>query len=171
MLEWLRSAWAELLGVVDVLLGLVGFGITIFVALKAKSAAEDASRAVADMRRRLAQVNTAADIASAVELMEQVRRLHRENKWSELPERYAVLRTRLIVIKSDPTLAEQHQTALQSALTQLGVMDAQVERCLSGGGDERPLVHRLNTTLASEIDKVNEVLAYVRRQVELDHAR
>ncbi len=149
------------------LLGVLGFGVTIWQVMRARSAAEHANRAVLDVKKRLASVDIAMELTSAIALMDEIRRHHRSENWMMLPDRYSVLKRHLITIRrsSHTSLSDEERTTIQSAITQFTMIETQIERCLHNE-DKSPNVSRLNSIVAQQIDAVFEVVIAHRGRLQ-----
>ena len=141
--------WLSVLGLA---LTIIGFTATLIGVLRARSAAERAQEAVADVRKDIRHIGMVADFATAIAAMEEMTRLHREGAWQILPERYAALRKSLVSIKSaNENIPQHHQAALQSSIQLLRGIQRQVEEALAE--DRKPSnVVRLNSIVFEQID-------------------
>ncbi len=151
--------------VIELVLTSVGFTVTIIGVLRAKSAAEQAQKAVADVREDVLRTNMVAEFAAAVAVMEEIKRLHRQEALPALLDRYASLRKSLVSIKSaNGDMPEHHKIALQGSIQQFSDMEETVEEALA---TEQGLLDppRFNRIVSQQIDKVQEILAEVRAQI------
>src|SRR5215471_9371405 len=71
---FLEKHWGDLASV-------VGFVITIYTLFRTKSAAEAARNAAMEVRDRQTRVNTVADFAQVLAIIEEIKRLHRVKAW------------------------------------------------------------------------------------------
>src|SRR5262245_21647781 len=95
---WTLSYLADVSGLIGVVIGLVGFALTIWQLRKTRSAAESAERAAKEARSNLLRVDSIAAISGAIAGLEDIKRLHRSNSWDGMPERYGVQRRMLIAV-------------------------------------------------------------------------
>jgi hypothetical protein len=103
-----------------------------------KKAAELAQEEVRSVKQALARSSTIADFSAAVTTMNEIKRLHRVEAWTILPDRYAALRSTLISIRSmNPDLKAEVTTHL------LHVCSLHVEHLLvQPGGKKDPFYIR-----------------------------
>ena len=78
------------------LLTIIGFAITIFGVFRAKGAAQRADEATRNLKSMMLRIDTVADLSAAMAVMDELKRLHRDDDWTLLPERYSTLRRTLI---------------------------------------------------------------------------
>ena len=69
---FLEKHWGDIASV-------AGFTFAIYTLLRIKSAAEQAKKVAIEIRERLTRVNSVADFAAALEIIEEIKRLHRVN--------------------------------------------------------------------------------------------
>lgn len=82
--------------VVGVMLSLLGFSVTVWNVVRSKRAAEQTEKAVKSVRDRLTAIDTIADFSSAIAIMDEIKRLHRQGAWVILPDRYSALKKALV---------------------------------------------------------------------------
>jgi hypothetical protein len=142
--KFIEDHWGDIASVVGVLISLIGFGITIWGVLRSKNAAQRAEEAAKDVRQSLLKVDTVMELSAATTIMEEIKRLHRASAWVVLLDRYSTLRRLLISIKSaNPQLADEHLSALQSAVQHFTDIERKVERSITAGNNP-PNVASLN---------------------------
>ena len=152
----------DIASVIGLPLTLLGLGLTLLVALRAKRAAQAASVAVSELRDTLRKLHTVADLSAVMASMEEIKRLHRAAAWAVLPDRYAMLRRTLISIRtSNPALNEEHQASLQNAVQHLRDFEGKVERALASKGPT-PDPARLNQIVSAQMDKLEDLLAAIK---------
>jgi len=118
----------DLSGVAGILISVVGFAVTLWGVFKSKRAAQAAEEAARSTRDRMRLLDTAVDFSTAIATLEEIKRLHRTGQWSLLPDRYAELRKRLVIVRStNPNLPDAHRAVLQSAITNLSELETLVE--------------------------------------------
>ena len=147
--------WASVLGVI---IATVGFLVTIIKLLRLKSA-------VRKVREDVLRVETVAEFSAALSVMDEIKRLHRQQAWQILPDRYAHLRKALISIKTSYSdLEEEHKKALQSAIQIFRGIEKQVENALAK--DSASLdVPKLNRLTSIQIDSLQEVLIKIQDKI------
>jgi hypothetical protein len=118
--------------VVGLAVSILGFVFTFREVRRAKTAAEQARQVARETKRSLLAANALVDFASAMAIMEEIRRLHRESAWRILPDRYSALRHALISVRSDhPFLTDFQKSVIQASVVQIRSMEQMVERALA----------------------------------------
>jgi|GEM_PF-586240 hypothetical protein len=163
--DWaVRNHIGDLASVVGVLKSIVGFAVTIWNVSRSKRAARRAEEAVLEVKRGLNLFNTAVDIAAAMAIMEEIRRLHREGAWPVLPDRYSTLKRHLTTIrKTEISLDDAHRRAILLAIQNLTGMEQEAERAIAR--DSPMNVPKLNRLVSKDIDRLHEVLIDVRNRI------
>lgn len=168
MIDSLRTfaaRWGDVASVAGLAISLVGFAITIVSVLRSKSAAESAAQAANAARNSLLFVSSIAQLASALAVMDEIKRLQRESAWRVIPDRYAALRAKLIAIRSEAEhISDEHNLALQDAIGQLADLEQKVERALSRNATP-PNPAKFNEIVSSLLDKLQVVLSALQRQL------
>lgn len=160
------QGWGDWASVLGLLVGVVGFAVTIYSVKRSRSAAESAQQAANDARQAILRTEVIASFASAVTVMDEVKRLHRAGAWSILPDRYSYLRRALISIRSNhPNLNENHRVLIQSAIEQFQLMESTVESHLAGNGSQLNAA-KLNKIVTSQIDKLDDVLNSIKQSTQ-----
>jgi hypothetical protein len=161
-LAWLSTEhYGDLASVVGLLISLVGFAVTIIATLRAKSAADMAREAVDRVRVIEVRTSTIESCATAIALMDEIRRLHRGRSWSHLPELYSQVRRLLIAISgNDRQITALQRSELRAVIEQFATLEEQLERILAGKANGSP--EKLNGVVAKQLDRVHEVLVAVR---------
>lgn len=101
----------DVASVLAVVITVVGFFVAIYNVTKSKKAALRAEKAVKQVRADLARMNNVAEIASAITGMEEIKRLHRQEAWDLLLERYSAVRKALIAIRANMPKYERGETS------------------------------------------------------------
>jgi hypothetical protein len=154
----------ELASISELLVALVGFGITIFTVLKSKTAAEQTKEAVTAIRRDINRYDTVSILSSTLADMEEIKRLHRQNDWEGLLGKYSAVRRALTSIKASNTdLNESQKSILTGAIQQFVEMEQRGERALAGKGKIDP--SKLNRIVTTESDKIHEFLIEIKNQM------
>lgn len=152
--------------VIGLVVTMIGFAVTIYNVIRSKRAAEQTKKEVGRVRRELSRRDAIADIATVIITMEEVKRLHRQQAWAILPDRYSSLRRQLISIKASlASLTDPQKAALQGAIQQLASHEALLDRTPLVELNERS-VARLNRSISVQIDGLEEVLAELRTAQE-----
>ncbi|MCE1016645.1 hypothetical protein LU640_05035 [Pseudomonas monteilii] len=151
-------------GIFGLLISIVGFTLTIKTALNSKAAADEAKAAVESIRSDLRRVETVADFATALAIMEEIKSLHRTNTLHLLPDRYSQIKKFLINIRaSNPILNGRDQKSVQGAIAQISSLEQSVEKILDGS--EVILPSKLNSVLSKQIEVVQTVLVKVKSEI------
>ena len=158
------SDWGNLASIVGLGVSIVGFAFTLWSVSRSKKATQQAMEAVEKAREDIFRSNKMIDLASAMTIMEEIKRLHGVGAWHILPDRYASLRNALTCIRtSKPSLPDEHKAVIQGAIEQLRIVENKIERALASTQNPGN-VPRLNEIVSLQIDKVAEVLVIVRSE-------
>lgn len=150
------SDWISLSGT---FVSLVGFILTLLMVYRSKAAADTA---IAKLRG----VNVVADLSSIVVKLDELKRIHRQNKWLELPDRYSDLRTIIITIKhSNADLTDDEKTILQHCISQLRTIGTEVEREIQKDTQDNRKLVRYNDILSSITDAMHEIVCEAKRRI------
>ena len=165
--DWVvKNHVGDLASVLGVLISIGGFGATLWNVGRSKRAARRAEEAVLDVKRGLNLFNTAVDIAQAISILEEIRRLHRQRQQALpiLPDRYSTLKRHLITIrKTEISLDSSHKDAISRAIQNLTGMEEEVERVIDEASSLD--VPKLNRLVGYDIDGLYEVLIHVRGRI------
>jgi hypothetical protein len=157
----------DIINLVGILIGLIGFGIAIRQLSRTKKAAKAAERAALQTQKALRHLDTVMDFSSAITMMEEIKRHHRSDNWIILPDRYSVLRQKLVAIKSNNAhVSEEQRLVLQGAIQQFSDLEKTVERGLM----KNPTVlkaDKLNELVSGQMDALNEVLMDIRNKLDI----
>lgn len=152
--------------VIALLVSLVGFAATIWIAIRSRRAAEAARAAAYDARARVARTDAITEFAGAIATIDEIKRLHREKAWAVLPDRYSALKKSLILVRTaDPGLRDEHKARLQGAIQHLSNIERQVESALASDGGS-PNVPKMNRILSGQVEVLTEVLAEIRNDMQ-----
>lgn len=142
--------------------------MTVWNVRRSKSAAERAEAAATEARRVIRGYETISELATAITIMEEVKRLHRTGQVDMVLDRYATLRKALIgVRKLSPTIDESMDIKIQSAVARLAVMEDVVEQSRLKGSP--PDFGRLNRLLSRDIDDLHAMLVDMKLGGEGKH--
>jgi hypothetical protein len=148
---------------------LLGFAITITVAVRSKSVAERVGGAVADVRSKLALQASVVDLHRIIAEIDDLKFIHRAGAWEVLPSRYSAVRKQILSLKArDRRLSRAHKSALQSVVQKLSAIEADVERSLAGklaGNAAKMDPAALNHVIAVQSDKLSTILNDVQRNI------
>ena len=157
MLSFLANNWGNLVTI-------LGFIVTIFTLLRTKTAAVAARQAAEGTRAQLSRVNTMAEFASEIAVMDEIKRLHRAGAWELVPDRYSVLRRQLASIQTlNPDLTEEQKTILGGAVVQFRTMEHQVETARAANRVTELNLARFNRTVTRQLDELDKVMLSIRQ--------
>jgi len=123
---------------------------TFYQARQSKRAAEQA-------RDRVLELNAVVGIDAAIKVLEEIRRLHRLEAWTALPDRYTSLMMDLRAIRTrTPNLSPQHQKEIQKVVAQLTVMERQIEQIINRKAVAE--VVSLNEVVTRQINRLADLL-------------
>jgi cell fate (sporulation/competence/biofilm development) regulator YlbF (YheA/YmcA/DUF963 family) len=149
--------------IADFFISIIGFAITIYGVNKAKSAAEAAKRAARETQERVQKFDTIVDFSAAIAILEEIKRLHREQAWQTLLERYSAMRKLLVQIRhSGIALTDEQNTVVQRSLTHLITLEDQVERAIAT--DVKLKVSKSNLLISEDVDGLVTVLTQLKNQ-------
>lgn len=151
-------------GLIGLIISVVGFFITIKTSLNTRAAAAQASSAVESMRGDLRRGDTVADFSSALEIMDEIKRMHRSQTLHLLPDRYSQLRRFLVSIRSsNPVLNNSDQQSIQSAIVQFSALERSVEKALEDGSSVSPT--KMNTLVSKQSEALQELLVRIKSEI------
>jgi hypothetical protein len=151
--------------VAGVAIALVGFVLTLRSVHGSKKAADAARTAAEGARRDIFRSSAMIELSGAAAAMEEIKRLHREGEWRALLPRYSTLRSTLIGIhEARQILSEGHKAALQGAITQLRVLEQEVDRALAESNEESLDPAGLNALITEQMDRLSAALGELRSQ-------
>lgn len=152
----------DLASIAGLLVSIVGFLATIIGVFRSRRAAEQATKAAREARDSIKLFDIVVDFTSVIALLDQIKRDHREQRWSTLPERYAEGRKSLIRLRSEnEAFTDVQCRVIQSALTNLGrlerkVIEAQAKNLALDAVN-------FNSKLSVDVDRLYEVLVDLKR--------
>ena len=143
----------------------VGFAFTIWKVLAAKSAAVLAHQAATDAQEAISKYDTVAACSSALAMLDEIKRHHRNAAWAVLPDRYSALRRILIEIRNVfPNLDADRQKSLQGVISHLSGMETEVEKHLTRGA-EAPDAAKFNRIISKDADELAGVFISMRQDL------
>lgn len=160
-----KNNWGDVASIIGLIITIISFIVILINVLRSKRAAEQAKVAVAQVREDLLKVDTVAEFSSALSCMDEIRRLHRQEAWEILPDRYSALKKSLISIKSsNPNMSDEHKKVIQSTIQIFTSIADQVETSLSLK-ESPPDIAKLNQIISKHIDKLQQVLIEIKKQI------
>lgn len=159
------ATFGNILNIVGLVITIIGFALTIRSTWKSREASIKAREEVAKVREDMRKIRTVADFSSALTLMEEIKRLHRDSSWQILPDRYSNLKNLIVSVKSaNGDLRDDQKAIIQNVLTQLTNMENQVERHLMTKQNP-PDITRFNSIISKQVDNLREILVEVQNRV------
>jgi hypothetical protein len=155
---------AGVIGALGLILTVVGFVITIVQVRRSKTAAESAAEAVKTVRSQITHFDAAAECVSAIQILEEIERLHRMGPIQMLPERYNAARRALILMRtSKPEAVVAYMTPLQDAIVQLATLKDVSDRLIGQGalGVDTAKSNRITTKI---IDNLTQLSGELRNE-------
>jgi hypothetical protein len=105
-----------------------------------------------------------AELASALAILEEIKRLQRESAWRVIPDRYSTLRLKLIGIRASTSICDEEQSqVLQDAIEQLATLEQRIERALARNSMP-PNPAKLNEIVSTILGRVHGVLTVLQQQ-------
>jgi hypothetical protein len=148
----------DLASIAGLMVSVIGFFVTIAQVWRSVRASELAQKAAESAKSSILAFETAVDIGSAIERLEELKAAHRQDEW--LPKRYAELRRKLIDVRTVGKLNELQGEKIQAAVVDLRDMEDAAER-FHRTGTSKPNT-KLNGRIAHHIDELTVVLAQLK---------
>jgi hypothetical protein len=105
----------------------VALVVTIFTFGRAKTAAEAAKEAVREARKRSTWGDSVADFAAVLQVIEEIKRLHRQKAWIISLDRYSVIRRHLVSLQTSALgITGEQRSLIGSAIEQFRTMEQTV---------------------------------------------
>ncbi|WP_155931316.1 MULTISPECIES: hypothetical protein [Methylosinus] len=150
----------DLASIAGVGISVIGFMVTVYDVRRSRKAAELAQQAAQDAKNSIQIFETVVDLSAAIQMLEEVKRAHRNRQWEALPDRYANLRKTLISIRRSSDLSDEHASVFQAAIANLRDMEQAVEKSLPNMPQGSH--HRFNELLSKDVDELAGVLAELK---------
>lgn len=162
ILKWMEANQVgDLTGVAGIGVSLIGFAFTVYGVFKSKAAAERAEEAARSARDSIHLFDSAVDFTSAIAILEEIKRAHRNKLWILLPDRYAAIRKLLISLRvSNSDLTDAQLTVVQNVLSNLSDIEKLVEKNLDNSGALNGA--KFNAVLSSDVDNLVLLLAQLK---------
>lgn len=159
--KFLQLDYAYSLGDVASILALVissiGFTATLYQVVRSRRAAEQA-------RDTLLRFDAIRTLTSAIQVFREIRTLHRQAFWPVLPDRYTSLRMELAAVRDrTPGLPVEHLKQLQAVVSQISVLERQVEGIINGAA---PQISQLNIAVTRQINRLTDLLIQMQKAME-----
>ena len=161
-LSWIEQyRIGDLASIAGLVIAVIGFTVTVIGVFMSKRAAVRAEEAATATRDSIHFFESIVDFSSAITTLEEIKRLHRQNAWSVLPDRYSNLRKLLISIReSFSDLSDEQRSTIQDAIANFRAIEAKVDRFKD---DVSKLdVSRLNSIVSQQVDGLLAILAQLK---------
>ena len=156
-LEFLAAQWGNLLSG-------AGLAITIWLAMRAKTAAEQARDAALQMKNRMATLDTLSEVSGAIELMGEIKTLQRLRAWDLVLDRYGNLRRRLVRIEqSNQVTSESHRTQIVASLGQFRIIERKIESARGTRRNDGIDSAKFNDVVSKQIDSLESVMIAIKK--------
>lgn len=132
----------NLVGVAGLIATVIGLGIAIWqigrarkAAKAAEGAASAARRASDETRSAIHGVLTVSDLRRVIGYLQQIKGFHRDQKWETSLNMYQLLRSSLTDVHARlPAPASRYRVALREAITEVTLIEDEVETALKDTG-------------------------------------
>jgi hypothetical protein len=115
------------LSIADICLTAIGFGLTVFAAFKAKNAAEAAETASKTATAKILRADLHGDLATVLQLIDELKRLQRTKAVELLAERYSSLRSKVVAIRESALMrSDQDLSAIQDVVVRLTTLEKMI---------------------------------------------
>jgi len=168
IMKWMATNQInDTVAVVSILVTIGGFVVTILKLRKSQRAAEAAKDAAMRTQKNMEYVSAITDFAAAIEILDEIKRFHRNRVTQPLPDRYSALRKILNTARAGrgelgTGLTDAHKAIVQDALVNLAKAEEAVDRAVAS--NHAPDFVRLNRILTRDLDQLQEILVYLKSQ-------
>ena len=153
---WIRGNHILLIGLLEVLIGIVGFGLTIYGLRKTRSSVEASKQATRQTLQAMSDRLTIADIALIRTSMREIQVALRGNRWESALIRIQETRATLHQLKErEGFTGDVRRTEMQEMIVRLRKLQDRLERKL-GNPDASLSVMAANSLLSDFIDRLSE---------------
>ncbi|MCU1051147.1 hypothetical protein [Stenotrophomonas maltophilia] len=116
--------FSDYLSLIGFAVTIIGFVVTIIVSSRAKKAADLAKESAVAATSAMRRLDVIADIATVLQLIEELKRLQRSGAFDLLPERYSGVRSRVILIRESGMVStEPNMSALQDVVSRVSALE------------------------------------------------
>jgi hypothetical protein len=167
--SFVTQHWGDIASVAGAVISIVGFAATIIAVRRSKNAAQRAEEAAREVKTEIVRADTIMELSAAITIMEEIKRLHRSNAWTILPDRYSSVKRLLISIRaSSPNIQDEQKQSLLAAIQHFSTMEKKVERFLADPVQSAPNAAKLNEIVSSQLDRVNDTLAAIKQLIGIE---
>jgi hypothetical protein len=148
------------------LASVLGFGLTIWFAWRAKTAAEQARDAADEVREQISRFDTVAELSAAITVIEEIMRLQRtqawEIVWDIVLDRHSVLRGHLVRSQSGIE-SESLRASVRDAVGHFRIMVSEIERARTKPEQIKLDTAAFNLRLSDQIETLENVRIDVKK--------
>ena len=137
---------------------------TLWQVIRARKIAEEVKGKVDLVQTNLAKQTAVEGLSTLLNDLDEIKGLHNLNVWPVLPRRYGAVRRHLIAMRIENPLLALYSRKLQSVVQQLAELEQHVDESVAAERAPNDLAS-LNKVLSAQMDKINEVLALVRKTI------
>ena len=134
-MEFLQNQWGDLLSALGLIVSLGGLVWAIKAqraAVAAESAAEAAERGAKEAASSIGRALSVVDLRKAIDLIQRLKDLHRQNRWEAAMEHYQPLREMIGEIQSRyPDWGESDRKEMSGYRIQITIIEGQSESFIS----------------------------------------
>jgi len=155
----------DVVSVFGTIVTVLGFSVTIWQVLLAKSAAQAAESAADQALSAVRQFDLVVEFSGLVAVLEEVRRLQRDKVWKALPERYSQARRLLVSARQvAKDLTDDQRERIQQAIVNFRDMEMLLQKA---DGDEQKIPReKINKRLLEDIDEIVGIFQSLRIRSE-----
>ena len=156
MWGWIRDNHMLLIALLELLIGVVGFGLTIYELRKTKSAVEASKQATRQTLRGMSERLTISDVALIQASLREIQVALRGNRWESALIRIQETRATLHQLKErEGFTGDARRTEMQEMIVRLRKLQDRLERKLGDPGASLS-VKAANSLLSDFIDHLSE---------------
>ena len=133
----------------------------------AVNAAQAAELAANEVRKEISSVIIVVNLATIEQVLQNIKHLHRSDKWELALEKYDQLNSMLVELRY-LTLTSNDKQKLISCSEQMSVMGSEVEKYVQRKANtiiKKPDASRYNTIISAQMEKVREILGEHKQRV------
>lgn len=155
--------WGNVASVVGLMVSIIGFIWAIRGIVTAKQAAQKAELAADRAKNSIFKAAAIANFATAIEMMENIKRQIRTAAWEDALAHLAQLRRILVELRmSRAGVDEAQEMIIVGAISQFRIIENKIEQ--SVGRKTDPDAPKLNGIVTKEMDKLHEISVSIQRK-------
>jgi hypothetical protein len=155
--KFLADHWGDLASI-------LGLALTLWVAWRAKTAAEQARDATRQVTARISNLDMLAEISAAVATLDEIKRLQRRSDWDLALDRYAVVRRHLVRVKQmNHGLTALQLTELTAAIGKFRIIETKVERAKVNSAQDTIDPATVNRTISNLADILERLMIAIKQ--------